>query len=172
MPDLITCLCASFSALVRARLHGWLHLSCVTAAIRILTLTKRTTARNRSVKMLPPDSSELIDWSILGQILEMDDDENEREFSKGIVENYFEQAETTFLEMDEAVAKNDMDKLMRLGHFLKGSSASLGLTKVQNTCEEIHFLNSSDYSIADLMATVRQEYAEAKARLIEFFYKQ
>lgn len=48
---------------------------------------------------------------ILGQVFEMDelDDEDEdgegggHEFSKGIVENYFEQANTTFDEMKEAL---------------------------------------------------------------------
>lgn len=34
------------------------------------------------------------------QILEMDDDEDDREFSKGIVYGFFEQAETTFKQME------------------------------------------------------------------------
>lgn len=34
------------------------------------------------------------------QILEMDDDEEERDFSKGIVYGFFEQAETTFKKME------------------------------------------------------------------------
>ena len=33
----------------------------------------------------------------------MDDDEDDREFSKGIVFGFFEQAETTFKSMDEAL---------------------------------------------------------------------
>jgi osomolarity two-component system phosphorelay intermediate protein YPD1 len=33
----------------------------------------------------------------------MDDDEDEREFSKSIVFGFFEQAEQTFTKMDEAV---------------------------------------------------------------------
>lgn len=34
------------------------------------------------------------------QILEMDDDEEEREFSKSIVYGFFEQAEATFKKME------------------------------------------------------------------------
>lgn len=34
------------------------------------------------------------------QILEMDDDEEEREFSKSIVDGFFEQAEATFKKME------------------------------------------------------------------------
>lgn len=36
--------------------------------------------------------------------------------------------------------KKDLDQLSQLGHFLKGSSATLGLTKVKDSCEKIqHF---------------------------------
>lgn len=35
------------------------------------------------------------------KILEMDDDEDEREFSKSIVYDFFEQAQVTFTKMDE-----------------------------------------------------------------------
>lgn len=34
-------------------------------------------------------------------------------------------------------AANDFDDLSQLGHFLKGSSATLGLTKVKDACEKI-----------------------------------
>lgn len=34
-------------------------------------------------------------------------------------------------------AKKDFDDLSQLGHFLKGSSATLGLTKVKDACEKI-----------------------------------
>lgn len=50
-----------------------------------------------------PDLGDSIDSLTFEQILEMDDDEEEREFSRSIVFGFFEQAETTFLEMDEAL---------------------------------------------------------------------
>lgn len=37
------------------------------------------------------------------QILEMDDDEEEREFSRSIVFGFFEQAENTFKSMDTSL---------------------------------------------------------------------
>jgi hypothetical protein len=60
---------------------------------------------------VPRDPSGIIDMEILGQVFEMDelDEEDEdgegsgHEFSKGIVWNYFEQANTTFDEMKEAL---------------------------------------------------------------------
>jgi osomolarity two-component system, phosphorelay intermediate protein YPD1 len=36
--------------------------------------------------------------------------------------------------------RRDLNQLSQLGHFLKGSSATLGLTKVKDSCEKIqHF---------------------------------
>lgn len=51
-----------------------------------------------SVSDLPPD---VIDHETFEQILEMDDDEDERDFSKGIVTDFLEQAETTLQDLDE-----------------------------------------------------------------------
>ena len=47
-------------------------------------------------------SNDLVDHAIFDQLLEMDDDD-EREFSKSIVWNFFEQAETTFTQIEEAL---------------------------------------------------------------------
>jgi len=47
-----------------------------------------------------PGAEDKIDASTFEQILEMDDDEDEREFSKSIVYDFFTQAESTFEKMD------------------------------------------------------------------------
>ena len=56
-------------------------------------------------KQQPPtlnDMSDSIDMSTFEQILEMDDDED-RDFSKGIVYGFFDQAEGTFDKMGKAL---------------------------------------------------------------------
>ena len=50
-----------------------------------------------------PDLGDSIDAVTFEQILEMDDDEDDREFSRSIVFGFFEQAEQTFVKMDEAL---------------------------------------------------------------------
>lgn len=47
-----------------------------------------------------PGAKDLIDPATFEQILEMDDDEDEREFSRSIVYDFFTQAENTFDKMD------------------------------------------------------------------------
>ena len=84
----------------------------------------------------------------------MDDDEDEREFSRSIVYGFFTQAKETFIDMDihmyvtdlAATMTNtltvtrkdkDLSGLSSKGHFLKGSSATLGFTKIKDECEKI-----------------------------------
>lgn len=50
--------------------------------------------------MAIPGASDAIDAATFEQILEMDEDEDEREFSKSIVYDFFTQAESTFGKMD------------------------------------------------------------------------
>lgn len=90
--------------------------------------------------MVVPGAGDSIDAAAFEQILEMDDDEEEREFSRSIVFDFFVQAESTFEKMDSCLVKRDLAQLSALGHFLKGSSATLGLIKVKDSCEKIqHF---------------------------------
>ena len=80
-----------------------------------------------------------------GQILELDEDDPDQTFSKSIISGYFEQFDTTYDELETAVTRKDLPKLSSLGHFLKGSSAALGVWKVQHTCEAIqHVGNCKD----------------------------
>ncbi|ODQ56402.1 putative histidine phosphotransferase HPT1p [Saitoella complicata NRRL Y-17804] len=128
------------------------------------------------------EAGDLIDHNTFDQLLEMDD-EDDREFSRSIVWNYFEQADTTFVEMETALSEKDLDQLSSLGHFLKGSSAALGLTKVKASCERIqHFGAKKDESgtepideetamkrIEEILPVVKQEYAEAEKYLRKFY---
>ncbi|ORX50226.1 histidine-phosphotransfer domain, HPT domain-containing protein [Hesseltinella vesiculosa] len=131
-------------------------------------------------KVVNPD--DLIDMITFDQLLDMDD-EDDHEFSYSIVLNYFEQAEGTFKDMDHALEKKDLPELSRLGHFLKGSSAAIGLKKVKATCEKIQNIgNRQDETgtseltesealdkISPLLPQVKEEYAEAEDYLKNFY---
>ncbi|KAF9945860.1 hypothetical protein BGZ72_000913 [Mortierella alpina] len=124
----------------------------------------------------------IIDHTTFDQLLEMDDEED-HEFSRSLVWNYFEQAEKTFEDMEEAMKKLDFPDLSRLGHFLKGSSAALGLTKVKESCEKLQqYGNRKDATgtntitndeaeklIKSLLTQMREEYDEAENYLRVFY---
>ena len=78
----------------------------------------------------------------------------------------------------------DLEQLASLGHFLKGSSATLGLTKVKDSCEKIqHYGQKKDEDgttdcldeekclkrIKDTIETVKEDYAEVEKILRRFY---
>lgn len=127
---------------------------------------------------------DIIDRATFQQLLDMDEADNI--FSKGLVDDYREQADTTFKEMDTALGRKDLTELSQLGHFLKGSSAAIGLKKVQSSCEKIQNygsrkgpagepLEASDEDllkkIKEILAQARKENTEA-AGILTSFYEQ
>lgn len=80
--------------------------------------------------------------------------------------------------------EKDLVTLSSLGHFLKGSSATLGLTKVKDSCEKIQHYGAKKGEdgtedepdeekclgrIKDTLVAVREEYAEVERSLKKFF---
>jgi HPt (histidine-containing phosphotransfer) domain-containing protein len=80
-------------------------------------------------------------------------------------------------------AKKDLAKLSSLGHFLKGSSAALGVSRVQASCEKIqHYGNLRDEElgvnlspqeanekIKRLLVEVQADYRVAEQWLRDWF---
>jgi len=114
----------------------------------------------------PPVDSEIIDMSIFEQILELDDD-GTHEFSKEMVTAYFAQANSTFGDMDQALADKKLPELSALGHFLKGSSAALGIHKVQATCEKMQHYGALRDEDADKDLTPTEALDKIKALIGE-----
>jgi osomolarity two-component system phosphorelay intermediate protein YPD1 len=78
----------------------------------------------------------------------------------------------------------ELAELSSLGHFLKGSSATLGLTKVKDSCEKIqHYGQKKDEAgtadepdekkclerIKETLVAVKDEYAEVEKILKKFY---
>ncbi|KZT11766.1 histidine phosphotransferase, partial [Laetiporus sulphureus 93-53] len=128
------------------------------------------------------EAARTIDMETFHQILDLDEDDT-HDFSKGMAWAYFSQANTTFVEMDEAYSEKDLEKLSSLGHFLKGSSAALGVAKVQASCEQIqHYGQLRDeeagidltaaaalQKIAPILTRVKAEYSVAESWLKKWY---
>ena len=79
----------------------------------------------------------------------------------------------------------DLSELSSLGHFLKGSSATLGLNKVKDACEKIQnygaFKDETGNTMAvgedkclalikDTLVDVKKDYAAAEKVLKKFYH--
>ncbi|KAF9124617.1 hypothetical protein BGW39_008075 [Mortierella sp. 14UC] len=113
--------------------------------------------------------------------------DDEDEFSKNLVHNYFEQAQSAFDDMDAAMSSSDLAALSRLGHFLKGSSAQLGVLKVKASCEKLQYYGQgkdaqgqhshisneeAEKQIRILLVQMRREYDEAESYLRDFYREE
>lgn len=72
-----------------------------TAGQHFLTFLRQSNGEEGIMSI--PGAEDQIDPATFEQILEMDDDEDEREFSKSIVYDFFGQADSTFAKMDKSL---------------------------------------------------------------------
>ncbi|KAJ1941265.1 Phosphorelay intermediate protein [Kickxella alabastrina] len=129
--------------------------------------------------------NDILDLDAFNQLLSMDDEDDEdHEFSRDIINNYFDQTRTTFADMDKAFRAKDLSKLSSLGHFLKGSSATIGIKKVQECCKHIQYLGKLQGAegegtvdkeealrlIECELRTGKEEYQKAE-EFLQFFYE-
>ncbi|SCU94108.1 LADA_0G06590g1_1 [Lachancea dasiensis] len=122
---------------------------------------------------------EVINWDTLSEIVSMDEDSPD--FSKSLIIQFFDQAATTFDQIQhELDGRCQLEELASLGHFLRGSSAALGLQRIAWACERIQNLgrkregasqgeSPADTHYAELirenLVTARQEFVRAKTDL-------
>ncbi|KOS19425.1 Multistep phosphorelay regulator 1 [Escovopsis weberi] len=98
-----------------------------------------------------------VDIPTFKQILEMDDSEDDREFSKSIFFGFFDQAEDTFQKMDEALMGDMCEKIQRYGKLeteegLKEPDEELCLSRIKET-----------------LLIVKNEYQDVEKSLKHFF---
>ncbi|KIL87163.1 hpt domain-containing protein [Fusarium avenaceum] len=71
-----------------------------------------------------------------GQILEMDDEEDDMEFSFSVTGSFLE-AETFYPKIEDAINRGDFDEIYSHAYYLFGVASSMGAIKVRSTCEEL-----------------------------------
>ncbi|KAG0025226.1 hypothetical protein BGZ82_010144 [Podila clonocystis] len=153
-----------------------------TAELKVLEADDRATDSGTETD---PDEYDIddsiIDHTTFDQLLELDDDDHK--FTRGLVDRYFDQANETFNDMESAIASKDFPELSRLGHFFKGSSAALGLTKIKESCEKLQHLGNLKDTVGakpissseaetgsrELLGQMRKEYEEVES-FLKLFY--
>ncbi|KAH8817376.1 hypothetical protein F5884DRAFT_853794 [Xylogone sp. PMI_703] len=79
----------------------------------------------------------VIDWDIFEQILEMDEDPDEHEFSKAIVTEYFQRTNEMLDRLTQHFDQRDFNSLLMIGNEMKGMAATLGLDTLRTIGEDI-----------------------------------
>ncbi|KAK4448857.1 signal transduction histidine kinase [Podospora aff. communis PSN243] len=129
-----------------------------------------------------PDFGDHIDMDKFQAILDMDNEGDDREFSRAVVEEYFIQFEVAICEIEAAIASGNLTALGSAGKTLGSSSESLGFTKIEESCRVVEKLGlkSNDESdgavdkeglgkIREAVARMRPYYEEVKALVLDFY---
>ena len=81
----------------------------------------------------------LVNEEIFQQLVDMDEGDPSHEFSAGILRDFFVQAQDCISKFHQLLKERNLDELAKLGHYLKGSSASVGGNEIKNLMEPIQY---------------------------------
>lgn len=138
----------------------------------ITTPKEKSDLKEVEKKESEPSKQDIIDMEVFNQIVELDDGDSS--FVSGMVTDYLAQVDSTFKKMDKAMETRDLKEISQLGHFLKGSSAALGVKQVSLTCEKIQNTAKGTPTeknleeVTSLLKCVKEEYGAAKIWLLEY----
>ncbi len=109
---------------------------------------------------------EAIDWGVLATLEEIRED-GEPDLIVELIDLYIGDAPHWIEAIRIAVAGNDAPMLKRAAHSLKGSSGSLGVRQVAETCRMLE-LNCSDSAgkVEELLQILNREFAAACDALV------
>ncbi|KAG1834215.1 histidine-phosphotransfer domain, HPT domain-containing protein [Suillus fuscotomentosus] len=142
------------------------------AASPITPAKEKSDLKEVEKKENKPSKQDIIDMEVFDQIVELDDGDSS--FVSAMVTEYLGQVDSTFNKMDKAMETKDLIEISQLGHFLKGSSAALGVKQVSLTCEKIQNIakgtptDKTIEEVTSLLKRVKEEYGAAKIWLLEY----
>ncbi len=105
---------------------------------------------------------EAIDWGVLATLEEIRE-EGEPDLIVELIDLYIEDAPHWVEAMRLAAAAKDATMLKRAAHSLKGSSGSLGVRQVAETCRMLEQSNGSDSvgKVEELLQLLDREFGQA-----------
>ncbi len=113
--------------------------------------------RHRTRSIMTTDL--VVDEGTFVQLLEIDD----YEFAKGIIDEYFQQAENLTEQFDLLLAQQKWSEVAKLGHHLKGSSAAVGAANVRDICDKIQHYETT--KVRNPATYLKQEVVLLKAAI-------
>lgn len=100
------------------------------------------------------ENYKLIDDEIFNQLLDIEEDDS-KDFTRGLVQDFFQQVDESIVEFKELLDDCKVIEAGKLGHYLKGSSAMIGVTKVKDVCEDIQMWQQKVGTTKDAVDYIR-----------------
>jgi len=98
-------------------------------------------------------SGEFIDITVLESLKSLSDDDS---FVATLINGYIDDLASTLKDMELSISTKNYEKFRALAHALKGSSGSIGASKLYNLCSIDELIMSSDAEYISLMKDILQ----------------
>ena len=102
------------------------------------------------------ENYKLIDDEIFNQLLDIEEDDS-KDFTRGLVQDFFQQVDESIVQFKELLDDSKVIEAGKLGHYLKGSSAMIGVTKVKDVCEDIQMWQQKVGTTKDAVDYIREK---------------
>jgi two-component system sensor histidine kinase RpfC len=112
-----------------------------------------------------PHSEELIDSSVIESLRSLSDDDS---FLATLINGYIDNLDSTLRDMELSISTKDYEKFRELAHGLKGSSGSIGASRLYKLCsiEELIMSNGTEY--ISRMKEITQTSDETTSELCKY----
>lgn len=110
-------------------------------------------------------SDELIDSSVIESLRSLSDDDS---FLETLINGYIDNLDSTLRDMELSISTKDYEKFRELAHGLKGSSGSIGASRLYKLCsiEELIMSNGTEY--ISRMKEITQASDETTSELYKY----
>ncbi|PWI64056.1 hypothetical protein PCL_00027 [Purpureocillium lilacinum] len=119
-----------------------------------------------------------VNINVFRQLLELDEP-GQGDFSQAIIVEYIHQADEVLASMSQALNSREFEQLRLSAHFLGGSSAALGLLRVQSGCDTLQQCCNTEVSngmdgenvehsfrrCSEALELLKADYVEVQVRL-------
>ena len=127
---------------------------------------------NENASFVPEDNAapelSILDYQTLESLNKLTDDNN---FVPSLINGYLSDFREQLSNMELAVSNKQYDLFRELLHAMKGSSGSIGASKLHSQCKDNQNIHADDIEYIQTLREVSDTFSETENRLLEYLNK-
>jgi len=117
----------------------------------------------RTIK--PSLSQSIVDEGVLNNLKSLEEPEDKGKFFNGLIDTFIENTPPLIESLRKAFDENNIKEVLYYSHRLKGVSANIGASKMQDIFEVIEEESRANYFAREALTGLEEEYKNVKNEL-------
>jgi HPt (histidine-containing phosphotransfer) domain-containing protein len=117
----------------------------------------------KNIKSL--QSQSIIDEAVLNNLKSLEEPEDKGKFFNGLIDTFIENTPPLMESLKKAFDDNNIKEVLYYSHRLKGVSANIGASKMQDIFEVIEEESRANYFAREALTGLEEEYMNVKNEL-------